>query len=325
MAVQLKSLDTYFVGGESQVLSGLPVTFKSMVLNGAPREVNPNGEHVFGQMYVQEYRLESPTHELPVLLWHGGGMTGCTWETKPDGGTGWVWRLLESGYDVIVCDSVERGRSSFGMTPHIYPAEPVFRTKEEGWTTFRMGLQYSADPVERHAFDGLRFPIEFFDEFAKQWVPRFPNNESRILSAYETLVQRVGPCVIVGHSQGAGFAAEIACRLPDLVKRVVAVEPGGVPVQPNFRHLPPHLLVWGDFIDESGTHWQRYRAQADAYVSLVEGLAPVTVLDLPSLGITGNSHFPMMDDNSDQVLSLICDWLGADPSHRFNLKQTETT
>ncbi|MCC3261824.1 hypothetical protein LLE87_26985, partial [Paenibacillus polymyxa] len=84
----LKSMSSFFVGGATAVLEGLPVEYRSMVLNGSPREVNPNGEQVYGQMYVQEYRLAQPRHPDPVLLWHGGGMTGCTWETTPDGRNG---------------------------------------------------------------------------------------------------------------------------------------------------------------------------------------------------------------------------------------------
>ena len=36
-------------------------------------------------------------------------------------------------------------------------------------------------------------------------------------------------------------------------------------------------------------------------------------LDLPARGITGNSHFPMMDGNSDQVARLVEDWLRTVP------------
>lgn len=314
-AVQLKDINTYFVGGQTHVLSGLPVTHKSMVLNGAPREVNPNGAHMAGQMYVQEYRLAAPRCTVPVVLWHGGGMTGCTWETKPGGGTGWAWRFLEAGYDVIVCDAVERGRSSFAMSPQIYGSDPVFRTKEEGWTTFRLGLRYSANATERHVHEGQRFPVEHFDDFVKQWVPRWPDNEARILAAYEALIRKTGRCFIVGHSQGAGFAAEIANRLPHLVAGVVAVEPGGVPVAPNPDRLPPHLVVWGDHIQASGPYWSRYRAQATQYFAAAHQVASVTELDLPRNGITGNSHFPMMDTNSDEVLALICAWIASQSSN----------
>jgi len=33
------------------------------------------------------------------------------------------------------------------------------------------------------------------------------------------------------------------------------------------------------------------------------------VLDLPAAGIAGNSHFCMLDRNSDRIAELIVDWL----------------
>ena len=32
-------------------------------------------------------------------------------------------------------------------------------------------------------------------------------------------------------------------------------------------------------------------------------------VDLPDLGIKGNTHMPMMDKNSDQVAQVIQDWM----------------
>lgn len=324
-AVCLKSIASFFVGGSTVHLDGLPVAHRSMVLNGAPREVNPNGTHVYGQMYVQEFRLAEPRSRVPVLLWHGGGMTGSTWESTPDGRPGWLWRFLEAGYDVLVSDAVERGRSSFAMYPQIYAEQPVFRTKQEGWKTFRMGPVYHDEPELRQVFARQRFPVRKFDEFARYWVPRWPAHESMILAAYKLLVQEVGPCTIVAHSQGAGFAAEVARCAPSLVRGVVALEPGGMPQEPADQALPPHLVIWGDHIEPSGSHWTVYRAQADAYLRSIADRAAVTTLDLPAEGIFGNSHFPMMDDNSDEIFARVLRWLQNPTCHPSPTRHLETT
>lgn len=305
--ISLKSVGSFFVGGETAIVDGLPIERRSMVLNGAPREVNPNGEQVYGQMYVQEFRLTKPRFPYPILLWHGGGMTGCTWENTPDGRPGWLLRFLQAGYDVMVSDAVERGRSSWARYPQVYRESPVFRTKREAWLTFRIGPTY--EPDDRTPFDGQRFPLESFDAFASQWVPRWPGHEPMILAAYAELIKRVGPCHVVAHSQGAGFAAEIARRFPNVLQSVVGIEPGGMPEPGNIATLPPHLFVWGDFIEASGTHWVRYRRQADAYVQSIKDVCETTVCDLPTQGVRGNSHLPMMDDNSDQIFDLVEKWL----------------
>jgi len=35
-------------------------------------------------MYVQYVKLTAPKARYPLLMWHGGGLTGVTFETKPD-------------------------------------------------------------------------------------------------------------------------------------------------------------------------------------------------------------------------------------------------
>ena len=71
----------------------------------------------------------------------------------------------------------------------------------------------------------------------------------------------------------------------------------------------PHLVLWGDYIDKS-LHWQRIRADTDKYaVALKAAGGTMDVVDLPALGICGNSHMMMMDKNSDLVAQLIQKWM----------------
>ena len=58
-------------------------------------------------------RLSSPRAKYPLLLIHGGGLTGVTWETKPDGQPGWQMFFLKAGHDVYVGDGMERGRATW--------------------------------------------------------------------------------------------------------------------------------------------------------------------------------------------------------------------
>lgn len=310
--VTLRSIGSFFVGGTPHRVEGLPVESRAMVLGGAPRRVDPNGDYVAGQMYVQRFCLALPRSPVPVLFWHGGGMTGSHWESTPDGRRGWLWRFLAEGYDVLVSDAVERGRSSWARYPEIYAGPPCFRTKEEAWQMFRIGSPdgYASDPVQRQAYPGQQFPVESFDEFAKQWVPRWTGHEGMALHAYSELIVRTGPCVVVAHSQGAGYAVAVAQRHPDLVRAVVAIEPGGMP-EPRDARLPPHLFVWGDHFQYPHAVWDGYRAMADAYVARGR-LCPgnrLETLTLPAAGFAGNSHFPMLDRNSDAIADLVLEWL----------------
>ncbi|MDZ5614664.1 alpha/beta fold hydrolase [Achromobacter xylosoxidans] len=308
--VLLKSLRSHFLGGREAVASGLPVLRRQVVGNGAARAIDMNGSYCAGQLYVQEYRLAEPRHPHPVLLWHGGGMSGAQWESTPDGRQGWLWRLLQSGYDVFVADAPERGRASWAMYPQIYDAAPIFRSKEEAWHLFRIGPAngYAPRGQPRRAHPGQQFPADAFDTFAKQFVPRWLAHDAMALDAYRQLLDLAGPCIVIGHSQGGGYATQLARECPGPIRAVVAVEPTGTPERVD-GSLPPQLLVWGDHFDHHDT-WQRYRAQTDAYWDALRRAGRrADVLDLPAAGIAGNSHFCMLDRNSDRIAELIVDWL----------------
>ncbi|WP_025136059.1 alpha/beta fold hydrolase [Achromobacter sp. DH1f] len=308
--VLLKSLRSHFLGGSDAVASGLPVLQKQVVGNGAARAIDMNGNYSAGQLYVQEYRLAQPRHPYPVLLWHGGGMTGAQWESTPDGRQGWLWRLLQSGYDVFVADAPERGRASWAMSPQVYDTAPIFRSKEEAWQLFRIGPAdgYAPAGQARRAYPGQQFPEDAFDTFAKQFVPRWLNHDAMALDAYRLLLDLAGPCIVIGHSQGGGYATQLARDCPGPIRAVVAVEPTGTPATVD-GPLPPQLLIWGDHFAANDT-WQRYRAQTDAYWHAVQLAGKrADVLDLPAAGIAGNSHFCMLDRNSDRIAELIVDWL----------------
>ncbi|WP_454669249.1 alpha/beta fold hydrolase [Achromobacter kerstersii] len=308
--VLLKSIRSHFLGGAEAVAGGVPMQQQQVVDNASARLVDMNGGYSVGQLYVQEYRLAQPRHPYPILLWHGGGMTGAQWESTPDGREGWMWRLLQAGYDVFVSDAPERGRASWAMYPQVYDSAPIFRSKEEAWRLFRIGPAdgYAPAGQPRRAYPAQQFPTDAFDTFSKQFVPRWLTHGDMALDAYRQLLDLAGPCIVIGHSQGGGFATLLAQEYAATVRAVVAVEPTGTPATACCQ-LPPQLLVWGDHFGADDT-WQRYRAQTDAYWNALRTAGQrADVLDLPAAGIAGNSHFCMLDRNSDQIAGLIVDWL----------------
>ena len=72
---------------------------------GVPAKMDPNGVYQVEQMYVQYFLQQKAKGKLPLLMWHGGGLTGVTYETKPDGQPGWLNYFLRAGWDVC-CDSM---------------------------------------------------------------------------------------------------------------------------------------------------------------------------------------------------------------------------
>lgn len=303
------------IGGREIVLGGLAEREVLYSPGNAPVMVDPNGAFEVEQMYVQYVRLAAPKARYPLLLMHGGGLCGVTYETKPDGQPGWQSWFLHAGHDVYVADAVERGRASWARFPEIFQGEPHFRTKAEAWELFRIGADgsWNGSASAGSANPGTLFPIAAFDQFMKQATPRWTTTDNATQAAYNTLVDDHGPFVIITHSQGANFAFRMAAAHPDKVAAIVAVEPSGFPAPHQesvsaVQHIP-HLFVWGDNMGSSAL-WGRIRQGLNQYGNTLrsQGVA-VDELDLPAIGVRGNSHMLMMDTNSNLVASLIQKWL----------------
>ena len=313
-AFDAKEIGSFHIGGQALTLQGLPTKELVYTAGGPPTKMDPNGDFHTGQMYVQYIRLTNPKARYPLLLWHGGGLTGVTWETKPDGQPGWQMYFINAGHDVYVSDAVERGRASWSRYPEVYTGEPVFRTKKEAWEAFRIGPDgsYATDPVARTAHPGQRFPLAAFDIFAMQSVPRWVSNDAKTQAAYNALVAKVCPCVILVHSQGGNFGFNAALAAPDKVKALIAVEPSGAPPETaNLAALKdvPQLIVWGDFVAQSELWTKLIQASTTYHKALVAMGGKVDWVSLPDKGIKGNGHMLMMDTNSDQVAELIQKWM----------------
>src|SRR5271157_5469451 len=86
--LEVAEIGSFHVGGHAVSLSGLPKREYSFTAGMAPYVVDPNGDFEVEQMYAQFVRLVAPRAKYPLLLIHGGGLTGVTWETTPDGRPG---------------------------------------------------------------------------------------------------------------------------------------------------------------------------------------------------------------------------------------------
>lgn len=311
-AQTLKEFGSFHVGGRQASLNGYPVTESVFTRGAPPTRVDPNGDFEVEQMYVQYLIPEPQRSKYPLLMWHGGGLTGVTWDTKPDGKPGFMQYFFKAGHPVYVSDAVERGRASWARYPEIYTTPPFFRTKKEAWEQFRIGPKYATDPAQRVATVGGKFPIQAFDTFAKQFVPRWTSNDDITLKAYGALLQKVGESVLMVHSQAGNFGFNSALAAPDKVKGIVAIEPAGAPAPgPELDKLKgiPMLIIWGDNIAMEPV-WVRQQPFSLRFAADLKARGgDVEVIELPKIGIMGNDHMIMMDTNSDEVAAVIQDWM----------------
>ena len=320
--IRLKGISGFHIGGERRVLSGFPVESKVHLAGDLAHCLDPNGEHMIGQMYAQYYEQEKAIFPFPVLLWHGGGMTGACWENAPDDSPGWLDFFLREGFDVVVSDAFERGRASTPAYPQVLQTPPEYRSLDSIWHHFRFGEQCKyprgSSPQQKReaAYESLQFPIEFLEQFGRQFVPRWLDTDEYILAAYAALLKKIGPAFVVAHSQGAYFALRSAIALPELVKGVIAIEPPlaqtatWLSAEPRPSRLGAHLFVWGDYIHGQNANWTRYlQASHTYYQQLRELNISAEFMELPEMGIAGNSHILIMDRNNRQIATLIEDWL----------------
>ena len=316
MSFEVKEIGSFHLGGREVDLQGMAKQSIAWSPGMAPVEVDPNGTFHVEQLYVQYVKLSAPSARFPLLLWHGGGHTGAVWETTPDGRRGWQQYFLQAGFDVFISDAVERGRASWARYPEVFSSEPIFRSKAEAWEIFRVGTRdgYSDSPAARRANDGQQFPVEAFDQFAMHSVPRWVDNDAPTQAAYNALIERVGPCVVIVHSQGGNFGFNAALTHPDHVKAVIALEPSGAPRVDDPRidaalHIP-HLFIWGDYLDQYPVWCDNIVVSSRRYhEALADKGAATTWMELPASGISGNSHMLMMDKNSDEIASIVSAWL----------------
>ncbi len=315
--IAVRDIGSFHVGGRMVRLDGLPVRDLVGTPGGPVYQIDPNGEIMLGQMYVQYVHLVTPRAPYPLLMWHGGGMTGVAWESTPDGRPGWQMFFLRAGFDTYVSDAVERGRASWAPFPQAYGEAPYFRTAREAWEeAFRFGPagSWHPDPARRRPHPELRFPIARFDAFLAQSVPRWSCNDALTQQAYDALMRRIDHgAVVLTHSQGGNFGMTAALNAPGRVRAVISLEPSGAPDpalrDPGVLAEVPHLFVWGDYLDRH-SFWVRSVPAARRWRDALAGAGcDVTWLELPALGIRGSSHAFMADDNSDDIAGLVLDWL----------------
>jgi pimeloyl-ACP methyl ester carboxylesterase len=201
------------------------------------------GQVMDGAMYVHAMIPANVTHRFPIVMIHGINSTGVSFEGTPDGREGWAQFFVRAGYAVYVVDQPARGRSPY--YPDIDGPEPASsafgaQSLAESYTAPEAFNKYpqahlhtqwpSDDPHKGQPGD----PV--FDAAISGAVKSIPTatgtSERMIKAAGAALLDRIGPAILLTHSQGGAFGWQIADARHDLVKAIVAVEPALTPTYP---------------------------------------------------------------------------------------------
>lgn len=298
-----------------------------------PLKWAPEGQTLHGDHASVFYQIPAKARKLPLVFLHGAGQSARTWQTTPDGREGFQNIFLRRGFGIYLLDQPRRGeagRSTLPMT--ITPS-----TDDQFWYgIFRIGNWPQFYP-------GVQFPrnMEALNQYFRQMTPNTGPYDAGVISdAVAALFSKVGPGILVTHSQGGGPGWLAAIKSPR-VRAVVAYEPGSGFVFPegevpalmpssagpleatviplaDFMKLTkiPVVIYYGDNIptepseNPSQDNWRVRLAMARLWADAVNRHGgDVTVVHLPEIGILGNTHFPFSDLNNIQIADILSKFL----------------
>lgn len=273
---------------------------------------------------------QMPVNEtgLPMVFLHGYGQSRMGWMTTPDGREGWSDMFLRDGHSVFLVDQPRRGEAgnTASMTTDITDTwsedSKEYKPGEQAWYThFRIGR------VAPERYEGSAFPEgdETQNQFFRQMTPNTGSFDMAVDSAAMNAVMKdvkemTGKkSILVTHSQGGRVGWDVDV---ENVAAIIAIEPGGTPEIGSDWYKKfidakiPMIIYFGDYIDngpediQSTTFWRTIRDGAKAFAEQYnKDGGNATVITLPEIGITGNSHFMFQETNNKEIEEHIENWI----------------
>ena len=274
------------------------------------------------------YQIPENETGLPMVFLHGYGQSRMGWMTTPDGREGWSTSFLRKGHSVFLVDQPRRGEAgaTTAMTNDdidTWSAESKeYMPGDQAWYThFRIGR------VAPERYEGSQFPEgeEAQDQFFRQMTPNTGSFDMAVNTAamdevMKDVKEKTGKkSIYVTHSQGGAVGWNVDT---ENIAAIVAIEPGGTPEIGSDQYKKfldtkiPMVIYFGDYIDngpediQSTGFWKSVRDGAVAFAEQYNADGGnCTVINLPDIGITGNSHFMFQEKNSEEIASHIENWI----------------
>lgn len=275
---------------------------------GSCVETAPGTSHVAGHMYVE---FQIPHHQVcpfPIIMVHGGQQTGTNWTGTPDGREGWAQFFLRRGYAVYIVDQVARGRSAHNAPNRdgaLAPLDRAFADRRfiapERSVKWPQAAQHTQWPGKAQPGD------EAYDQFLASQFPSladYKRQQELNGDALVALVDRIGPAILVTHSQSGAFGWIVADRRPEKLAALVALEPNGPPARDIRNTGAP------DWFEDTG-RWK------------ISGLGDVPLTFDPPLQDGESLHWEQ--EAAPQCAKCVRCWQQAAPARRLpNLARVRT-
>lgn len=220
----------------------------SFFVGGKMAEIDGRATMV-GHMYVEFMEPARKKFPYPIIFVHGGLRTGTNFTSTLDGKEGWAQYFVRQGYAVYIVDQVGRGRS-----PIIDKAYGPARMGDAS------GVQKRYAQQEKHKLwpqAHLHAPWPGGGEMESEWVLALSASQAVEIASFKkqqelnrdalvALVDKIGPSIILGHSQAGAFLWPVADARPAAIKAILAIEPNGPPVRAVDFTGAPDWFKYGD-------------------------------------------------------------------------------
>ena len=278
------------------------------------------------------YEILGPRGGVPLLFIHGGGATGACWRATPDGRTGWADQLAEQGWECWVTDWPGGGRSG-GRDPldveyadvvdgyrrllREVIARPVVVVCHSmgGAVTWEL-VQRDSDLVAGVVSVAGAYPANVAPRsevvaddgdvidvvFADTGVPfRVDRRRTYLYEDAYIYNQAIATSTRFPMDAVPAMRAGLVGLPPRMLLQRLGVSPG-MPVVDDpagFAGMPVRLLAGSE--DPAHTH----EIETRTLEQLRSWGANAELVWLPDLGIEGNGHFLMSEENSDEILAVL--------------------
>ena len=326
--IQVARQGSFTVGGQYVTAPG---AFR------AENFIAPEGQRAYGDFAYVKYQIPVDPKPYPLVFQHGGAQSSRTWESTVDGREGFDTLFLRKGYGVYLLDQPRSGKSNLS-TQAVTPQTPWASNPMYGDKTLYILSRIGHYDAEGKPVPNAQFPAgaDSYQAFQQSWtIGSGPLDNDLNAEVLAKLVDRTQGAVLVTHSMGGTIGWRAALRSAH-VKGIIAYEPGGTPfvfpetkmptpAKARFEALGasaigvpmseflkltriPIVLYYGDYIrigsDNIGEDkWGTELDMAKQFVAAINRHGgDATLVHLPEIGITGNSHFLMGEKNNSFTL-----------------------
>ncbi len=186
-----------------------------------------------GQIYVEYQIPKKRTQAYPLVIVPGAAQTATNFNGTPDGREGWTQHFLRRGYAVYIVEQPGRGRSSYQPDTDGTQAYPqVLRVQERFTAPEKFNLWAQARLHTQWPGTGMAGDPNFDQFFASQvpFVQKPEVIQALNRDALAALIDKLGPVILMTHSQSGAYGWEAVDQRPGMVKALIQAEPSAPPV-----------------------------------------------------------------------------------------------